>query len=84
MYRVEIASRRVERQLRRLPPNVYPKIKEAILNLSKEPRPRKSVKLEDNIYRIRIGHYRIIYVVEDNNKLVVVTKVAKRGESTYK
>lgn len=76
MYRVEIASRRVERQLRRLPPNVYSKIKEAILNLAKEPRPRKSLKLEDNIYRIRIGDCRVIYVVEDKSKLVIITKVA--------
>ncbi len=36
------------------------------------------------MYRLRQGNYRIIYAVFDRDRVVVVLRVAKRDESTYR
>ena len=35
-------------------------------------------------YRVRVGDYRVIYTVLDDEQVVVVARVARRGEHTYK
>ena len=35
-------------------------------------------------YRLRIGNYRILYDVDDNERMVWILALRKRGESTYK
>ena len=35
-------------------------------------------------YRLRIGPYRVLYDVDDQNKKVVLLKLAKRDEQTYR
>jgi len=57
---------------------------EAMRSLRDEPRPTGCVKLADVLYRIRQGQYRIIYAVFDADVVVVVCKVARRTESTYR
>jgi Plasmid stabilisation system protein. len=37
-----------------------------------------------NFWRLRIGDLRVIYLVDDAASLVVVLKVARRSESTYR
>lgn len=34
-------------------------------------------------YRIRVGQYRIIYKVYDQEKIVLVGRVVRRSETTY-
>jgi len=48
------------------------------------PGPPDAVQLEPNVYRVRIGNYRVIYKVYDEEQLILVGRVARRGESTYK
>jgi len=56
-----------------------------ILALGIEPRPPGSAKLADtDFFRIRVGPLRVIYVVDDAARLVVVLRVARRAESTYR
>lgn len=58
-----------------------------IANLVNEPRPLNSKKIlsnKNNIYRIRIGRFRIIYVIDDNNKTVNILEVKLRREDTYR
>jgi mRNA-degrading endonuclease RelE of RelBE toxin-antitoxin system len=40
--------------------------------------------LLDDIYRIRVGDYRATYRIDDELRQVVVGKVARRREDTYK
>jgi len=40
--------------------------------------------LQDELFRIRIGEYRIIYAVFDDEVVVVVCKVTRRTEKTYR
>ena len=84
MYQVEWASRRVERQLEKLPSDVQEHVLDAIIALADDPRPFGVHKLEDDLYRIRIGRYRVVYCIDDREHLVVITRVAKRSERTYR
>lgn len=84
MYKVEIASRRVERQIDNLPWDVQDRVLEAIAGLAKAPRPPGVRKLKDDLYRIRVGAYRVIYWLDDTERLIVITRVARRDERTYR
>ena len=56
-----------------------------ILSLALEPRPHGAAKLTGTEFlRIRVGALRVIYLVDDAARLVVVLRVARRSESTYR
>ena len=63
-YRVEI-SRSAEQQLRRLPAAHQERVVSAMLALAENPLPRGARKLAgyDNVFRTRVGRYRILYGV---------------------
>lgn len=83
-YRVEI-SPAAQRQLRRLPPGDAARLRGPILALAIEPRPPGVAKLADtDFWRLRVGDLRIVYLIEEALRLVVVLKVARRSESTYR
>jgi mRNA interferase RelE/StbE len=79
-----LLRRRAEKQLGRVPYADHPRIVEAMLALEGDPRPQGSRKLFDDIYRIRVGNYRVIYKIDDERKKVVVGKLARRREDTYR
>jgi mRNA interferase RelE/StbE len=82
--RVEIAPA-AQRQLRRLPPGEAARLRGPILALAIEPRPPGAAKLVGTeVWRLRVGDLRIVYAIEDSDDLVVVLKVARRSESTYR
>ena len=84
--RVEIAPA-AQRQLRRLPPGDAARLRGPILGLALavEPRPPGSVKLAGTeFWRLRVGDLRVIYLIDDTAHLVVVLRVARRAESTYR
>ena len=76
--------RKVEKQLQRMPKNQLERVVNTMRSLSADPRPSGCVKLEEQLYRIRQGQYRIIYAIFENELFIVFCKVAKRSEDTYK
>lgn len=78
-YRLEI-SRTAERQLAALPSDDQIRVSRAISHLAEEPRPTGTRKLTgySDLYRIRVGRYRVIYSVEDDRLLVIVLKIGHR------
>jgi mRNA interferase RelE/StbE len=83
-HRVELAPA-AQRQLRRLPPGDAARLRGPILALALAPRPPGAVKLADiDFWRLRVGDLRIVYMVDDAARLVVVLRVARRSESTYR
>ena len=76
--------RKVEKQLQRIPKNQLERVVNAMRSLCADPRPSGCVKLEEQLYRVRQGQYRIIYAIFDNELVVVICKVARRSEDTYK
>ena len=82
--RVELAPT-AQRQLRRLPPGDAARLRGPILALAIDPRPPGVVKLAGtDFWRLRVGDLRIIYFIDDAANLVVVLRVARRSESTYR
>ncbi len=79
-----LLRRRAERQLDRVPYVDHPRIVRAIIGLESNPRPPGYRKLLDDIYRIRIGDYRVIYLIDDQRGEVLVGKVARRREDAYR
>ncbi len=83
-YRIDLAPA-AERQLRRLPPGDAARSRAAILALVIEPRPPGVARIAGTeFWRIRTGDLRVIYLIEDSDALVVILKVARRAESTYR
>lgn len=80
-YQVEIA-RSAEREARRLPQTVQFRFARAFRGLELDPRPPGSKRLAgtSGLWRIRVGAYRAIYLIEDTIKLVRIEKIGHRGE----
>lgn len=79
-YRVVI-SNNAERQLQRIQQPTLRRLKAAILALADEPRPNGTKALQgEDAYRVRVGDYRIVYVIEDTVLTVTVVRVAHRRE----
>ena len=76
-----LLHRRVERVLQRLPRDLLQRIDRAILDLASDPRPPGCKKLKGyaNLYRVRVGDWRISYAVESDRLIVMVLEVAPRG-----
>ena len=71
-YRIEVRPA-AARALRKLDPNVRPRIQGAIALLAEDPRPPASRSLRGRPgYRVRVGNHRILYTVADDRLLVVV------------
>lgn len=83
-FRVELAPA-AQRQLRRLPPGSSAALRGPILALALDPRPPGTSKLAgSDFWRIRVGDLRVVYAIEDATRLVVVLRVMRRSESTYR
>lgn len=70
------------KELRGLDLDLQLRISEAIDCLSLEPRPEGVVKLKgsDNFYRIRIGDYRVVYTINDEDRIVRIMRVRHRRD----
>ena len=83
-YKVRL-RRAAQKQLDKLTGPGYQVIAEAISALEHEPRPKRVKKLaESGLWRIRVGQYRVVYTINDEEHLVIVVRVASRTEDTYK
>jgi len=81
-----VIDRQPQKEMRRLPSDLRRRIDRAILALTADPRPAgcRSVKDARGTYRVRVGAYRVIYTVLDSEGVIVVARVRKRDESTYR
>jgi mRNA interferase RelE/StbE len=84
-YRVDLLDRRVRRQLDRIHQPDFGRVEEAILKLEDDPRPRGCRKLHSlDGWRIRVGNWRVIYHVNDGERVVTIVAVRRRREDTYR
>jgi mRNA interferase RelE/StbE len=82
MYRIDI-SKPAAREIRNLPKSVVARMLPVILSLAEEPRPSGSRKLsgsKEALWRLRVGDYRVIYLVDDGVRLVDVRKLGHRKD----
>lgn len=83
MYRL-ILHPDIEKYLARIPRPFAGRLAEAIQSLQVEPRPTQAKALGAELYRLRLGDYRLVYAVFDDEKVVFVGKVVRRSEKTYR
>ena len=80
MYSVVITSR-AERELRRLDKAVKIRVVSAILALAENPRPHGCLKVKgEDLWRIRIGDWRVGYGINDQAMVVDVIRVNHRSQ----
>jgi len=82
VYRLEL-TRPARKALDSLPRTIQPRVEAAIAALATRPRPSGSAKLkgEDNLWRIRVGDYRVIYEIRDEVLVVIIVRVAHRRDA---
>lgn len=81
-YRVEF-SPAADRDFRALDPEIRRRLRPRIDALAENPRPAASRKLAgaEDLYRLRVGDYRIVYQIRNQVLLVLVVRIAHRREA---
>ncbi len=80
-FRIEVSAT-AEKQIRKLPREDQLRVLRAIRPLANEPTPPGSRKVRgyDDVFRIRVGTYRILYRVEGRCLLIIILKIGHRRE----
>lgn len=83
-YEITFASS-AEKEIKALPDRVKRRAEKMIDALRVNPRPRGTIKLKgrEDVYRIRIGDYRIIYTIDDERCLVDISYVRHRSRAYF-
>jgi mRNA interferase RelE/StbE len=88
MYTVELTSAARREYLKfgeRIRTEDFNRLRQCLQSLAVNPHPagERKLKSKHNLFRIRIGNYRIIYQVRDVERIVLIAHVLRRAESTY-
>ena len=80
-----VLTRAARKDLDRLPRKVLEHADATILALAHQPRPFGSEKLQgfEDLYRIRVGRYRILYEIDRAGAIVTIARIAHR-KSVYR
>jgi mRNA interferase RelE/StbE len=76
-------KREAIKDLKSVPSKIAHKIGVSITELAINPRPTGCIKLvgkQANFWRIRIGDYRVVYVIDDEIRIVNIRKVGHRKD----
>jgi len=82
MYRI-IIKKEALKELKTFPRFAVVSITESIQRLSENPRPAGCTKLKgsrENLWRIRVGNYRVVYHIDDIIKIVNVRTIGDRKD----
>lgn len=84
-YEIQLIPAAV-RQLAKLPRREQQRVRDAIDELARDPRPHGSKKLAGaiNVWRVRAGDYRVLYEIHDQRLLALVIRVAHRMDAHRK
>ena len=71
-----------QRALDRITGDIYRRITDRLLALEQNPRPQGVDKLagKPDLYRIRVGDWRIVYQIRDKELLILIVKIGHRRE----
>ena len=79
-YRIYIL-RSAQRELAKLPIPAFERVRDAILELSENPRPVGCLKLKGREgWRLRVGDYRVVYEIDDRAGRVTVLHIGHRRD----
>ena len=73
----------LQKDFHSLPKSVFSRAWQKIQSLGDEPLPHGVTKLSgaDNLYRIRVGDYRVVYALDHDRRLVTIQYVRHRKEA---
>ncbi|MFZ5759542.1 MAG: type II toxin-antitoxin system RelE family toxin [Thermodesulfobacteriota bacterium] len=82
MYKITF-SKSADKALRRLPQNLAQKIAKKIKELAENPNAMRNRKQLTNHpgCRLRVGDWRVIYTIHDNELIIHVVNIKTRGEA---
>jgi len=73
--------RRAQKELAQFSPQSYARVRDAIRALAQDPRPQRSLKLTGREgWRVRVGDYRVVYEIDDQQRTVTILHVGHRRE----
>jgi len=76
-----LVSPRARRELDELSTQLYQRITSKLIDLENDPRPPGCVKLTGREgWRVRVGDYRILYSIDDSNRVVLVEHIGHRSD----
>lgn len=80
-YKV-VFEKKYVKDLKHIHPAYRKIIMETTLSLGNNPRPEGYIKLKgaDNLFRVRVGPYRIIYTIQDDKLIVLVLEIGDRKD----
>lgn len=80
IYHLEYTKKAL-RGIRKLPPHLAKRLLEEAKKLEVDPRPHGCKKLSGkyDYYRIRVGDWRIIYKIQDDQLIILVIDIGPRG-----
>lgn len=78
-----VITKQPEKALRRIPRDLQRRIDRKIQELGQNPWPEDVKKLVgyDNLYRLRVGDWRISYAVKEDVLIVLILEIAPRGDA---
>lgn len=80
-YKVEVIPS-AQKDLDNLKHRFFEQIKDKINSLKSNPRPPNCLKLTaEEGYRIRSGDHRVLYRIDDKNKVIYIYRIKHRKES---
>ena len=76
-------ARSARKELEKLPPSVARRVIERIEALAKTPRPSGVIRLQGNknLWRIRVGEYRVIYSIDAAARIIDISVVRHRRDA---
>ncbi len=80
MYRITF-SKQADKALRKMPRNLALKIAKKIKELANHPEKMSNIKKLTNHpgYRMRVGNWRVVYLINDNEKNIHIIKIKTRA-----
>ena len=80
MYKIEL-RRLAQRSLDKLPARDFNAVLRTVKELADSPRPKGVEKLKGvGLWRVRQGDYRVVYSIDDTQKLVVIVSIGHSRE----
>lgn len=76
-------SHRAAKEFASLHADVQERLVPKIDSLGIDPRPRGCTKLEGslkNAYRVRVGDYRLVYTIDDENSVLEIVRIGHRRD----
>jgi len=72
---------KADRFLQGVNQQIFDRLSKRIKELAVNPQPRgaKKVLSEEGVFRVRVGMHRILYSLEDNNRVLLIVNIDKRS-----